>query len=249
MTDQEALLIVGFLFFMAAVSLWFNTRHPAPPFLYDIEGNCIVHPLYTPQHYLEDIRDHLWQCNKGMSPDQRAALKSVPIIYKALSQQPWEVSQRRMAQLLATVEGKEVQEVYGFHMGATDKSGYEDRPGAKELFVFGCDHLHNQEEMAKTLVHELGHVISREGHNEAWAQNVRMLGLFETAYGAGNKPKVLPDYRTAPEKLSGPWVDKELAAYIAGMPCVDWGDMDEDAAECMAQALAKMEAKASRTDK
>ena len=196
-------------------------------------------PPYTPQAFLEDVRNHIWQCNKSMTPHQRAALKSVPIIYKALSQAPSEVIERPAFKALAAIERVPVQSIYGYHMGGTDKDGYVGGPGAKELFVFGCDHLHDQDEMAKTLVHELGHVISKQGHGQEWAEAVQGLGLKEEAYSPyGNAQK--PVHVSSPPELSGPWVDPELEAYIASLPQVDWGDVDADAEVCLRNALKRM---------
>jgi hypothetical protein len=230
------LLIVGIIFAIAMVSLYFEIKYPAPAFPFTLPEWPYMPVPYTPQAYLEDIRNHIWECNTSLSPQQRAALKSVPIIYKALSQAPNEIIGRQAAETLATLEGVPLYRVYGLHMGVTDKASYDDRPGAKELFVFGCDHRHDQEEMAKTLVHELGHVVSSEGHDEQWARNVQMLGLLEKAYGDKPKRMNLDD----PHHLLGPWLDKKLEAYVHSLPQVDWGDIDADAEICFRNALARM---------
>jgi hypothetical protein len=240
MTSLEVIGIVCGIFTLAALSLYFHWKYPPPVFSYLIPEWPYMH--YTPQQYLEDIRNHLWECNKSMTPEQRAALKSVPIIYKALSQMPMEVIARRDAQRWAKTLCIPVQKIYGYHMGATDKLGYEGGPGARELFVFGCDHLHDQNEIAKTLVHELGHVISKQGHGPKWAEAVQGLGLCEEPYPgeARSFSKKPVQYGKVGPKVSGPWLDKELEAYVSSRPKVDWGNVDADAEQCLMQALRHM---------
>lgn len=170
---------------------------------------------YTPIFFLEDVRRYVAEHNTHLSNGDRLAIASVPIIYKAISQDP-DFAVARVEEIIMHAHKTE------YSLGVTE---IQQHDLVMDVKIYGCDHERDQVNMAFSLIHELAHVITPGGtqHSEKWAENARMLGICEVSYPGDNKTLL-----TKVEKDKWRWLDAALEAYVRSLPPVEWGNLDMD---------------------
>ena len=158
---------------------------------------------YSPQDLLNDVRTWIVRNNPRLTTPEREALATVPITYRPVPL--GENSKWAMA--------------HGTLLASTETDG-------SHTYVFGQKMGHGDLLMAQTLVHELGHVITNDTdgidhlHDEAWATNVRRLGMLENVLDYDGNDDL------AGNTVIRPWTDAKLAAYVYALPPVDWTESD-----------------------
>lgn len=150
--------------------------------------------IYTPQKFAEDVRMLVIDYALGLTMKEKEALLSVPITVRPV---PLSLYSR-----MTIADGSIL-------LGSTE-------PDKSHVYIFSKAHRHNQVEMAKTIAHELGHVIANGNHGPRWQAKALELGIcpdngFDKEYYC----------RTGETGIA--WACSGLGAAVNALPQVVWG--------------------------
>lgn len=161
---------------------------------------------YTPQQFLDDVKTYMVR-RMGLTENEKAKLMANTVTYR-----PWPLQ----------LSGRSLLKRGNILFGGTENDN-------SKTFIFGGQMQHDQMQLALTLAHELGHVLTTDiydtrNHGPKWSMNVLRLGVFEPPYLIPGREHIVMPGETAMGDAT--IEDTALEAYVKSLPQVDWSETD-----------------------